>query len=158
MFDRKIRLHGRRVAKKVAVAVAEAAEERVGPEQVVRVRRPPVVVDWPIGLVSWRNTFTIHTRPLASVFTINNNPLLNRLIHGIMVFPATWVRFYCNLFLFGWYFYLWKTALISCWKLIESACPTLSSFKATSFKIYIEMVLNKITNILNHFYANFLDE
>lgn len=86
---RRTRSHGRRVAKKVAVVVVEAVEGRVGPEQVERAQRPPVVVVWPIGLVSWRNTFTIRTRPLASVFTINNNPHLNRLIRGTMAFPMT---------------------------------------------------------------------
>lgn len=99
LFYRRIRSHGRRVAKKAVVAVVEVAEGRVGPEQVVQAQRPPVAVVWPIGLVSWRNTFTIRTRPLASVFTINNNPHLSRLIRGTMAFPVTWVRFYCNSFI-----------------------------------------------------------
>lgn len=67
----------------------EVAEERVGPDQVVLALRPPVVADWPIGSVLWRSTFTIRTPPLASVFTINNNPHLNRLTRGTMAFPVT---------------------------------------------------------------------
>lgn len=81
---------GRKVAKKAAVAaVVAAVEGRVGQEQVARAQRPPEVADWPIGLVLWRNTFTIRTRPLASVFIINSSPHLNRLTRGTMAFPVT---------------------------------------------------------------------
>jgi hypothetical protein len=96
---RKTPSHGRRVAKRVAVAVAAAgvaavvaavaAEGRAGPGQVARAQPPLVVADWPIGSVSWRSTFTIRTRLLASGFIINNNPHLSRPTRGTTAFPAT---------------------------------------------------------------------
>jgi len=88
------------VAKKAAVAAAAAeavvaaaavavAEGRAGPEQVARAQPPPVVADWPIGSVSWRNTFTIRTRPLVLEFIISSNPHPSRPIRGTTAFPAT---------------------------------------------------------------------
>lgn len=97
---RKLRSRGRRVAKKVAAVVAvvavvaaAAVEGRVQ-ERAVRAQRPPVVAGWPIGLALWPNIFTIRTRPLASVFTINSNPHLSHLIRGTTASPVTWVHTY----------------------------------------------------------------